>query len=81
MASKSSLCADVEAEVLSTGPWQDRIGSEALDELKALRDRFRSGLLGTKPHMIARITIEACKARGWSMPSEKVLAEWLRRND
>jgi len=31
--------------------------------------------------MIARITIEACKARGWSMPSEKVLAEWLRRND
>ncbi len=81
MTSKASLCSAVEAAMLSRVPWQGRVSSEALDELKAVRERFRSGLLGTKPHMLARVTIEVCEARGWSMPSEKVLAAWLRSND
>jgi hypothetical protein len=46
-----------------------------------LRDRFQAGSLGSQPHLLARLAIEAGKARGWKLPSEKVLAVWLRSKD
>lgn len=81
MAKKQSLCADIEAAMLLKAPWYERIGDEAFAELKALRERFRSGAICSKHHLIARLAIEAGEARGWTMPSEKVLATWLRSND
>jgi len=78
---KESLCAAVESALLAKTGWPARIGDEALAELRALRDRFHAGSLGSQPHLLARLTIEAGKARGWKLPSEKSLAVWLRSKD
>lgn len=78
---KESLCAAVESALLAKTGWPARIGDEALAELRALRDRFHAGSLGSQPHLLARLTIEAGKARGWKLPSEKALAVWLRSKD
>jgi hypothetical protein len=50
-------------------------------ELTALRERFHAGSLGAKPYVLARLTIDIGKARGWELPSEKVIAAWLRSKD
>jgi hypothetical protein len=61
--------------------WQTRAGDEALAELTALRDRFHAGSMGSRPYVLARLTIDIGKSRGWQLPSEKVLAAWLRSKD
>jgi hypothetical protein len=78
---KESLCAAVESALLAKTGWPARSGDEALAELRALRDRFHAGSLGAKPYVLARLTIDIGKARGWELPSEKVLAAWLRSKD
>ena len=78
---KETLCAAVESALRTQSTWQTRIGQEAFAELTALRERFHAGSLGSQPHLLARLTIEAGKARGWKLPSEKALAVWLRSKD
>jgi hypothetical protein len=78
---KESLCAAVESALRTQSTWQTRIGQEAFAELKALRDRFHAGSLGAKPYVLARLTVNIGKDRGWQLPSEKVLAAWLRSKD
>jgi hypothetical protein len=50
-------------------------------ELTALRERFHAGSLGAKPYVLARLAVNIGKDRGWELPSEKVLAKWLRSKD
>jgi hypothetical protein len=50
-------------------------------ELTALRERFHAGSMGSKPYVLARLTVNIGKDRGWQLPSEKVLAAWLRSKD
>jgi hypothetical protein len=78
---KETLCDAVESALRVQSTWQARLGDQALAELTALRDRFHAGSMGSKPYVLARLTIEIGKARGWELPSEKVLAKWLRSND
>ena len=78
---RESLCDAVESALLVKPNWQTRIGDEALAELTALRDRFHAGTLGSRPYVLARLTIDIGKKRGWQLPSEKVIAAWLRSND
>jgi hypothetical protein len=78
---KQTLCAAVESAMLVKANWQTRVGDEALAELTALRDRFHAGSMGSRPYVLARLTIDIGKDRGWQLPSEKVLAAWLRSKD
>jgi hypothetical protein len=78
---RETLCDAVESALLATAGWTARVGDEALAELTALRDRFHAGSLGAKPYVLARLTIDIGKARGWQLPSEKVLAKWLSSKD
>ena len=78
---KQSLCAVVESAMQRKSTWQTRMSDDVLAELGELRDRFHSGSLGSQPHLLARLTLEAGKDRGWKLPSEKVLAQWFRSHD
>jgi hypothetical protein len=37
--------------------------------------------MGSRPYLLARLAIDVGKARGWKLPSEKVIAAWLRTKD
>jgi hypothetical protein len=78
---KQTLCAAIESAMLVKANWQTRAGDEALAELTALRERFHAGSMGAKPYVLARLTVNIGKDRGWQLPSEKVLAAWLRSKD
>jgi hypothetical protein len=78
---RESLCDAVESAMRVQSNWQTRVGDQVLAELTALRERFHAGSLGAKPYVLARITVDIGKTRGWQLPSEKVLAKWLRSND
>jgi hypothetical protein len=78
---KQTLCAAVESAMLVKATWQTRVGDRVMAELTALRDRLHAGSLGAKPYVLARLTVNIGKDRGWQLPSEKVLAAWLRSKD
>ena len=75
---KSTLVAAVESGVRDHLPWEARLPKAAAAELHELRERYQAGALGQRPYVVARLAIQAGKASGWQMPSEKVLAKWLR---
>lgn len=70
------------AAVLSQAPvyWLDVVPQEFRQELEELRQAFVDGRIPSKRYVIARIAIAHGKERGIRMPSEKTVAEWLRRN-
>lgn len=74
---KASLLDAVSAGVKDRMPWHQRLPKEAAAELAAVRERYRNGTLGDQPYLVARLTVAACKANGWDMPSEKAIAKWL----
>ena len=76
--SKESLCAAVESAMQVQANWQTRAGDRVMAELTTLRERFHAGSMGAKPYVLARLTVNIGKDRGWQLPSEKVLAQWLR---
>lgn len=78
---KESLCAAVESALRTQSTWQTRVGDRVMAELTALRERFHAGSMGSKPYVLARLTVNIGKDRGWQLPSEKVLAAWLRSKD
>jgi hypothetical protein len=78
---RESLCDAVESAMRVQSNWQTRVGDRVMAELTALRERFHAGSLGAKPYVLARLTVNIGKDRGWQLPSEKVLAAWLRSKD
>ena len=78
---KESLCDAVESAMRVQANWQTRVGDRVMAELAALRERFHAGSLGAKPYVLARLTVNIGKDRGWQLPSEKVLAKWLSSKD
>ena len=78
---KESLCDAVESAMRVQSNWQTRVGDRVMAELTALRERFHAGSLGAKPYVLARLAVNIGKDRGWELPSEKVLAKWLRSKD
>jgi len=74
----SPLIAAVLACAKSTTHWSDKVPDEFRRELFALRDAFRAGEIPAKRYVIARVAIAHGQERGVSLPSEKVLAEWLK---
>jgi hypothetical protein len=78
---KQTLCAAIESAMRVQSNWQTRVGDRVMAELTALRERFHAGSLGAKPYVLARLTVNIGKDRGWQLPSEKVLAAWLRSKD
>ena len=78
---RESLCDAVESAMRVQANWQTRAGDRVMAELTALRERFHAGSLGAKPYVLARLTVNIGKDRGWQLPSEKVLAKWLSSKD
>ena len=78
---KESLCDAVESAMRVQANWQTRVGDRVMAELTALRERFHAGSMGAKPYVLASLTVNIGKDRGWQLPSEKVLAAWLRSKD
>ena len=78
---RESLCDAIESAMRVQSNWQTRVGDQVLAELTALRERFHAGSLGAKPYVLARLTVDIGKDRGWELPSEKVIAKWLRSKD
>ena len=78
---RESLCDAVESAMRVQANWQTRVGERVMAELTALRERFHAGSLGAKPYVLARLAVNIGKDRGWELPSEKVIAKWLRSKD
>lgn len=76
-----TLADDITAAIAGKLDWQSRLPPAAAAEVSEVRNLFRSGKLPPRPYLIAGRLIECGKARGWNLPSEKVLAKWLRADD
>ena len=61
--------------------WFDDLPAEAVDELRDVRQRFRSGEYELKALQIAKLLYERCQARGWKTCDATRLAQWLMKND
>lgn len=61
--------------------WLQRLPPDAVNELDEVRKLFRAGKLIAKPYLLASSIIAHRKDSGWDLPSEKVLAKWLKADD
>jgi hypothetical protein len=83
---KSALAAidAAVAEVVNAqrATWFDRLPDDARETLAAARAKFRAGGYGTlKRHTLARVLIAHAAERGWKVPMNKGMNEWLARHD
>ena len=78
---RPTLADDIAAALAIKLPWKARLPQEAVAEVDEVRTRFREGKLPKQPYLIATRIIECGKARGWDLPSDKVLVRWLRADD
>ena len=46
-------------------------------EVFALRSQFQSGALGKSAYAVARALIAVAKTRGWQVPGERQMFQWL----
>jgi hypothetical protein len=82
MAKPTSLLDAVREHVVDrSGSWFDRMPAEAREELLSVRESFRRGELGKFPYKVAGGLRKAIEARGWPLPGEKGIAEWLKETD
>jgi len=53
-----------------------RLSAEDREEIFALRSQFQSGKLGNC-YAVARALIAVAKTRGWQVPGERQMFQWL----
>ena len=47
------------------------------EEIFALRAQYQSGALGKSAYAVARALIAVAKTRGWQVPGERQMFQWL----
>ena len=79
MAKGSTLLEEVMAAVDAAKPtpsnWFSKLPPDAQAELEEIRRRFDPATQ-IKRH-VARAIVAAAKRRGWALPKEKQVAQWL----
>lgn len=74
----STFAAELTEMVAGSSYWLDAVPEDGRRELEVVRERYRQGLLGSKPWQVARMIAELGKRRGWRMPSQHPIVKWLR---
>jgi hypothetical protein len=54
-----------------------RLSAEDREEIFALRSQYQSGALGKSAYAVARALIAVAKERGWQVPGERQMFQWL----
>ena len=54
-----------------------KLSAEDRTEVFALRSQFQSGALGKSTYAVARALIAVAKTRGWQVPGERQMFQWL----
>ena len=54
-----------------------KLSAEDREEIFALRSQYQSGSLGQSGYALARALIAVAKARGWHIPGERQVFNWL----
>lgn len=79
MTDADSFANELGDMVASKSPWLGALPADAQEELESVRKRWRMGVLGGKPWMVARLVVELGQKRGWKMPGEHAVVDWLRK--
>ena len=54
-----------------------KLSAEDRQEVFALRSQFQSGALGKSAYAVARALIAVARERGWQVPGERQMFQWL----
>jgi len=54
-----------------------RLSAEDREEIFALRSQYQSGALGKSAYAVARALIAVARERGWQVPGERQMFQWL----
>lgn len=54
-----------------------KLSAEDREEVFALRSQYQSGSLGKSTYAVARALIAVAKTRGWQVPGERQMFQWL----
>ena len=54
-----------------------KLSAEDREEIFALRAQYQSGALGKSAYAVARALIAVARERGWQVPGERQMFQWL----
>lgn len=54
-----------------------KLSAEDRTEIFALRAQFQAGVLGKPAYAVARALIAVARERGWQVPGERQMLQWL----
>ena len=54
-----------------------KLSAEDRTEVFALRSQFQAGVLGKSGYAVARALIAVARERGWQVPGERQMFQWL----
>ncbi len=76
---KATLVDDVLQNCLpkKSQSFVSRLNAEDREEIFALRSQYQSGALGKSAYAVARALIAVAKERGWQVPGERQMFQWL----
>ena len=76
---KATLVADVLRSCVpkKSQSFVGRLSAEDREEIFALRSQYQSGALGKSAYAVARALIAVAKTRGWQVPGERQMFQWL----
>ena len=77
---ENDLADELTDMMVKSGYWFDAIPDDGKRALEVVKERWRSGLLGTRVWRVARMIIELGTSRGWRMPSPHPIVTWLRHS-
>jgi hypothetical protein len=76
---KATLVADVLRSCVpkKSQSFVGRLSAEDREEIFALRNQYQSGALGKSAYAVARALIVVARERGWQVPGERQMFQWL----
>ena len=77
---KATLVADVLLNCVpkKSQSFVSKLSAEDREEIFALRSQYQTGsLLGKSTYAVARALIAVAKTRGWQVPGERQMFQWL----
>ena len=76
---KATLVDDVLQNCLprKSQSFVGKLSAEDREEIFALRSQYQSGALGKSAYAVARALIAVAKTRGWQVPGERQMFQWL----
>ena len=76
---KATLVADVLHACVpkKSQSFVSKLSAEDREEIFALRSQYQSGALGKSAYAVARALIAVARERGWQVPGERQMFQWL----